>query len=205
MSNLLPPDKFETEDPQENRALLQLLHELEFRETEEMLKLRPQVVEAMASMDQTAIRKLLGQYQALGEQAIDHEAPSDLFRSQNLSRKKRQIGLTLAVSLLWSEAGQVNKYGNNVVIALVYSKNAQFDNATKSIRSALARLIQPPSIEEVIRVIQREFSPEQYKKMDTLVALSPHEALEEIAEFMLSEGIEEQPYDFFHRVGWGEL
>src|SRR5438309_612737 len=57
-------------------SLAQLQEKLGFHETAEMQDLRAPLIEAMARPDPVLIRELLGRYQQLGEELIDHSAPS---------------------------------------------------------------------------------------------------------------------------------
>jgi hypothetical protein len=203
MSGEPSPERRENQNALAGAAAL--LAEVNFPETPEMAEAstRAAIVDAMTRNEVAVIREFLGSYQEHAEQAIDRFAPAgDVIKGGNLLRKKLQAQMQIATGLLWAEAGRTNKFGNSLLDAIVMSKNDNLDDILQPTRAALAELLTPPPTQEITEVFKDEFGEDLYERMGTLVTSTPEEALEEIADFMIRDDTEEQPYDFFIRMGW---
>jgi len=172
-----------------------------------MRSMRGIVVEALASGNHTAIKEHLYRYQELGEAVVE--------QLQGAAYNRAQIGLIVATSLLWRDAGNIVSYGVELKNAHTYAhgmKYADIEHALDVAYQAVEAEHQAsresdykgPPTEEIIAVCKREFPVELHEELDTLYALEPDEALEQVAALIMGFGVEEDPYTFFARMGWIE-
>jgi hypothetical protein len=202
MSVAPSPESGETQNALARAAAM--VAEVSFPDTPEMAEAdtRAALVDAMAKNEVVVIRELLGAYQEHAEHAIDHFAPAKDPYEDNALRGKLQAQLRIATGLLWAEAGRTNKFGNSLLDALVMSKEDKLDDILQPARASLAELLTPPPIQEITEAFKAEFGEDSYERLGTLVTSTPEQAIEEIAKYMILEDTEEQPYDFFIRMGW---
>ena len=180
---------------------------LGFVESDEMRSMRVSVVEALASGNHAVIKEQLSRYQELGEAVVE--------QLQDEAYIRAQIGLIVATSLLWRDAGNPVSYGVELRNALRYAHGMKYADIEPALEAGYQAVeaehqaskesdYKGPPTEEIIAVCKREFPVELHEELDTLYALPPDEALEEIAALILGFGIEEEPYTFFARMGWIE-
>lgn len=195
-------------DSREGEPLIlvdQLPEHLGFVETDELSDLNASIMEAMRQSNWTAIKDLKNQYQGLAEEVVgQHEG--DAFA-------RAQIGLIVAVGLMWRAAGKLDSYGAELSNAHQYACNMRFDDVAEALEVAMLAVedelreseeseYNGPPTEEIIEVCRRELPVELHQELDILHNLPPDEVLEEVASLMIGSGVEEDPPTFFARMGW---
>ena len=88
---------------------------LGFIETDELRTIRRRVLEAGVRHDTEGIQEAVQRYRLLGEETVGQLRGSEYTRGQ--------IGLNVAIGLLWRDAGSPEKYAEDTEDALEYADN----------------------------------------------------------------------------------
>lgn len=113
-------DSCETDHISFTDKLRELLPDIEFEESAEILEARMAVLEALTGSDQNPdfLRSVWIEYTMICERAVDDATPSD---ADPQMRAKPQIAALVHKALIFREIGNVQRYGEDLTDAEEYA------------------------------------------------------------------------------------
>jgi hypothetical protein len=125
--NTLSPSRQEA--PKAREVIDQLSERLGFIETEELSRLRSELIAAMTHDSVEEVRDLVGRYLLLGEQLVSEYQDDDFARAQ--------IGRSIRMALIRRDAGRVDDYLADLEEALEHANSLNYDDIVASLEEAI--------------------------------------------------------------------
>jgi len=118
--------------------LKSLLLGIEFEETNELLEARIAILEALqrAHHDPDLLKVIWAEYTKICEQIVDS---SELADTDLKARAKIQIAIIVHKALIFHEAGNTDRYPEELTDAEIYAHNSYFDDVAMAIQIEIDR------------------------------------------------------------------
>ena len=131
------PNHSESKMPAFADKFQDLLPGVEFEEPNELLEARTSVLEALARKDQRSdlIQSVWIEYAKVCEQVVDSKAEAG-----PQIRAQLQIAMLVHKALIFREAGDIQRYGEDLSAAEDYAFNMYFDGIAETIGAELDNL-----------------------------------------------------------------
>lgn len=123
------PAQQEAVDSNRTAEVDDLPNRLGFLETEELSHIRAQLVEATTSNNEEVVRELATECHQLAAEVVS--------RLQGDEYPKAQVGLMVAMALIWRDSGRNDDYLNDLQDALDCATNMGYNDIADTVRKAL--------------------------------------------------------------------
>ena len=133
------PNPYENDRTTFTDKFRELLPGIEFEESAEMLEARMAVSKALEERSQDAdfLRAIWSEYAKICEQTVDSKTPSD---ANPKARAKLQIAVLVHKALIFREAGNIRRYGDDLSDAGEYAYAKYLDGVAEIINIELDNL-----------------------------------------------------------------